>query len=96
VDCVKKLDSVPYWSVSGRTKCSYFRVVGVYGDYVEVEPEFGEIQRIPLRDFERVLEVWDQYKAGVVKRHEITKMTRFSSYIISIIHYCIDELEDEV
>lgn len=89
VDCLRRTSEIRYWSVAGRTRASSFRILNVNDFYVEVQPESGGVQRIPRRDFELVLEVWDGYKSGRVKRCQLRDLTRFSSYIISIIHHCL-------
>lgn len=38
-------------------------------------------------DFERVWEVWPGYKGGKVQRQELTPLTFFSKYILSIFHW---------
>jgi len=58
-------------------------------DYVLVYPEDGSLQRIPKEDFRIVYDVWEQYLAREVRRYEIRDKTRFSSHIISIIHFCL-------
>ncbi len=89
--CINRLEYVPYWSKAGRTRGGRFKVLGRRGDYVLVEPENGDTQNIPLKDFLMVLNLWKDYIRGVVKRHELRDKTRFSSYIISILHICLGE-----
>lgn len=89
--CIDELEYVPYWSKAGRTRAGRFKVLGIRGNYVLVEPETGDIQSIPLKDFLMILSLWKDYIKGVVKRHELRNKTRFSSYIISIIHQCLEE-----
>lgn len=63
-------------------------VVGVRENYIEVDaPNATAIQVVPKDDFEKVWEVWADYKRQKVKRYELRDMTRFSKYIISILHW---------
>jgi len=82
--------TVNYWSVAGRFRKNIFEALAE-DDYVLVYPEDCSLQRIPKEDFRIVYDVWEQYLTREVKRYEIRDKTRFSSYIISIIHYLLKE-----
>jgi len=75
------------WSkFSGYLKGS-FTVSAVGPDSIEVDsPGARNIQTVERQEFEKVLAIWDHYLAGDVPRHKIRDMTRFSTYIISVIH----------
>lgn len=61
---------------------------GIRGNYIEVEaPKAENILNVSKKDFESVWEVWSDYKSQKVKRMELTPITRFSKYIISIFHW---------
>lgn len=63
-------------------------VVGVRDNYIEVEsPNAGSIQVVPQKDFRKVWEVWAGYKSQRVRRYELTPITRYSKYIISILNW---------
>lgn len=65
-----------------------FTVVAVRDDRVAVEsPGAKNIQMVPRRHFEAVYEVWRGYLAGRIPRYALRDLTRFSKYIISIIHH---------
>jgi hypothetical protein len=38
-------------------------------------------------DFRRVLDVWDDYRAGQIPRREIDRLTKHSTYVLPIIHW---------
>ncbi len=64
------------------------RVVSVRDGYIEVYPPKAiNTQIIPKNDFERAWKVWAGYKSRQVKRYELRDMTRFSKYIVSILHW---------
>ena len=89
--CISPGDVIPYWSAAGRTKGKSFRVLEVGPNFVVVEAETtGSPLRIPATDFIKVSEVWDAYVQGRVKRYELRDITRFASYIISILHKCLE------
>lgn len=50
-------------------------------------PGAKTIQHVPRNDFKAVWEVWEGYKKGKVPREELRDITRFSKYIISILHW---------
>jgi len=66
-------------------------VVGMRENYIEIDaPNAICVQSVPKKDFESVWEVWVDYKRQKVKRQELTPMTRFSKYVISILHWYDD------
>ena len=93
-ECLQNKDIVKYWSRSGRTIRDSFIIKEVGPNYVIVIAEgTGTPQLIPKRDFLKVYEVWEGYLRGRVKRYQLRDMTRFSSYIISILHECEDYIK---
>jgi len=64
-------------------------IAGVRENYIEIDaPKAHNIQIAPKDEFERVWEMWADYKSQKVKRHEFHAITRCSKYIISILHWC--------
>jgi hypothetical protein len=77
------------WSKHSGYLEGSFTVTAVGPDAIEVDsPGAKNIQVVPRNDFEDVLAVWDTYMAGNLPRYKLRDMTRFSTYIISIIHHC--------
>lgn len=65
-----------------------FVVKDVTTGYVVVAaPGAKSEQRVPQEDFEAVHRVWPQYCAGAVQRQQLRDKTRFSKYVISILHH---------
>lgn len=61
------------------------------GDYIIVYPKSAlYVQRVPKNDFKVSYEKWDEYIAELIPRSYFVKgpiaHSRFSKYIISIIH----------
>jgi hypothetical protein len=55
---------------------------------IEVEAPGAKNMQIILReDFERVIKIWEDYSSKALNRHVVRDMTRYSKYIISILHY---------
>ncbi len=52
-------------------------------------PGAQNIQVIPKKDFQELFEVWDDYTKGYVQRQQVRDLTRFSTYIIGILHHYI-------
>ncbi|MGD0707387.1 MAG: hypothetical protein ABSA51_02925 [Anaerolineaceae bacterium] len=64
------------------------KVVAVRGNSIEIEaPNAENIQVVPKEDFEKLWDVWSDYKSRTLKRNELRELTRFSKYIISILHW---------
>ncbi len=67
-------------------------IVKVDGNSILFEaPKAKHLQNVPKEDFEIVWRVWNDYKAQKVKRYELRDMTRFSKYIISLLHWYEEE-----
>ena len=80
--------SIPNWTADKGLLGDSFTVSGVTPTHVEVDtPGAQNFQTIPDRDFEVVYDVWERYCNGTVPRHEIRDSTRFSKYVISILHW---------
>ncbi|MBW1999840.1 MAG: hypothetical protein JRJ29_17995 [Deltaproteobacteria bacterium] len=76
------------WTAQNGFLGDEFTIVSVSQNYIEVDtPRAQNIQRIPQRDFQIVYNLWDDYRLGNIRRHEIRDQTRFSKYIISILHW---------
>jgi len=68
------------------------KIISVRTDCIELDaPGAINTQRIPKVDFMRVWDVWADYKSQKVKRYELRDMTRYSKYIISILHWYEDD-----
>lgn len=71
-------------------------VVGIRDGYIEIEaPKAKSIQRVTKDDFEKVWEIWSDYKSQKIPRHEIRDMTLYSKYIISILHWYEQNVTDK-
>lgn len=80
--------AIPNWTAAKGLLGNSFTVFGVGRNYVEVEsPNAKGAQRIPVADFEQVHKLWAQYINKRIDRSYIRDMTRFSKYIISILHW---------
>ncbi len=80
--------AVPNWTAAKGLLGDSFTVVGVGQNYVDVgSPNAKGTQRIPVADFEQVHKLWAQYIGKRIDRSYIRDMTRFSKYIISILHW---------
>ena len=69
------------------------KIVQTRENFILVDsPGAKNYQRVPKQDFEKVFEVWQKYKTNQIPRRELTDLTRFSKYIISIIRWNEDNL----
>ena len=79
---------VQNWTVFGNFKPNDMTIVKVSRNSIVVDaPDAQNLQNIPKEDFSRVWKVWTGYKNQNIRRYEIRDMTRFSKYIISILHW---------
>ncbi len=80
------------WTVLKGYLGDTMSVVAVHSSSIEVNtPGAVNIQVVPKQDFESVHRVWKAYKANRVQRQELTPMTRYSKYVISILHWLESE-----
>lgn len=80
------------WTAHSGYLGDSFTVIAVQQNNVAVDtPGARNIQVIPRADFEIVYPLWRDYLSGKVPRYVIRDHTRFSKYIISIIHHLEQE-----
>lgn len=77
-----------------------FEAMYAGGNYVVVYPKSAlRVQRVPKNDFKIVYEKWDEYVAELIPRFYFVKgpiaCSRFSKYIISIIHQYLNSKKAE-
>ncbi|OGN94757.1 MAG: hypothetical protein A2Z71_05925 [Chloroflexi bacterium RBG_13_50_21] len=64
------------------------KVTAIRGDSIEIDsPSTKNLQVVPKDDFEKVWSIWADYKSQKVSREQLRDVTRFSKYIISILHW---------
>ena len=73
------------WSVAGRAKTT-FHVLQIGPASIAISPADGDPREIPKADFQKVYDVWSDYKTGKVKRYQLG-FTQNSVYIIGILHH---------
>jgi hypothetical protein len=79
---------VSNWTAAKGYLGDSFTIVAVRDDRVAVDsPGAKNVQMVPRRDFEAVYEVWKDYLADRIPRYALRDLTRFSKYIISILHH---------
>jgi len=78
---------VQNWSMAKGFTGNTFEIVSVTDKAIICNPpKSTNLQVISKKEFEKVWEVWDKYLLGKIPRYSLRDMTRFSSYIISILH----------
>ena len=80
--------TIDNWTVASGLLGDQFTVVTVTPSFIGVDtPGASNLQRVPQADFELVYDNWASYIAGKTARQELRDRTRFSKYIISILHW---------
>jgi hypothetical protein len=80
------------WTVFNGYLGNEMTIAGVRDDYIDVDtPTAKNTQLVPKEDFNKVWKVWSDYKDQKIKRYEVRDMTRYSTYIISILHWFEEE-----
>jgi len=81
-------DQVTNWTAYRGNLGDTITILRVRSDAVEVDtPGAQNIQVVPKGDFQTVYALWSQYLAHEVPRQHIREQTRYSKYIISILHH---------
>jgi hypothetical protein len=76
------------WTVYSDYLGDTMKVVDVGLESISIQsPRAENLQTIPKSDFESVWGLWSDYKAGKVRRSDLRDITRFSKYIISLLHW---------
>jgi len=88
------------WTVKSGEIGENFEAVYAGGDYIIVYPKSALcVQRVPKNDFKVICEKWDEYVAELIPRSYFVKgpiaHSRFSKYIISTIHQCLNRKKSE-
>lgn len=84
---------IPNWTVNEGSLGDEFTIAGISMSHVDVNtPGARNSQHISRIEFETVYEIWNDYLCGSIKRNNVRNKTRFSKYIISILHWL--ETED--
>jgi hypothetical protein len=79
---------LPNWTADQGNFRGTMMIVNISDDSIEVEsPGAKNIQKVRKQDFEEVWRIWPEYKNGKFRRGDMTKLTRFSKYVISIFHW---------
>ena len=80
--------AIPNWRASRGLLGDSFVVSSVGANYVAVDtPGAQNRQRIPVADFQKVYAIWKGYCEGQTARATVRDATRFSKYIISVLHW---------
>jgi hypothetical protein len=84
--------AIKNWTVLRGYLGDTMKITSVRSGYIEVDaPHASSTQHISKAEFEKVWEIWLDYKGGKFPRYQIRDMTRFSKYIISILHWAEKE-----
>ena len=84
-------DTIRNWSRHSGYMDKDFTIQAVTDRFVEIDsPGAANIQHIARADFARVHEHWDAYNARMFARSTLRDLTRYSTYVISILHHVLD------
>lgn len=85
-------EEIRNWTQAGGYLGNEFTVREVDREMVVVEaPVALNWQRVPRADFATVYRHWDEYCAGLCPRHKLRDMSRFSKYVINIVHHVLGD-----
>jgi len=80
--------SIKNWTVLRGYLGDTMKIASVHSGYIAVDaPHASTTQLITKDNFQRIWEIWPEYKGGKFPRNQMNPITRFSKYIISILHW---------
>lgn len=80
--------TVPNWTFHNGTIGEPFLIEEVRPNVIVVHaPGATSLQPVGKKDFEAVYALWDDYAGGAVSRQTFNPLTRYSKYVISILHW---------
>ena len=83
-------DTIRNWSRHSGYQGNPFTIHAVDDRFVEIDsPGAENIQHIAIEHFARVHEHWHAYNAHMFARSRLRDITRFSTYVISILHHVL-------
>ena len=79
---------IPNWTALKGYLGDKMTVVHVTDNVISIKtPRAKNPVNVPRGDFERVWEIWHAYKSHRLRRYELTEVTFFSKYIISLFRW---------
>ena len=84
-------DTIRNWSRHSGYRGNDFTIHAVQARFVEIDsPGAENVQHIAREHFAGVHKHWNAYNAGVFARSKLRDITRFSTYVISILHHVLN------
>ena len=88
-------DEVRNWTRDKGYLGDTFTVQAVGRDTIVVEtPGAANLQAVPREGFGSVYRHWDEYCGGELPRSRLRDITRYSKYVISIIHHLLNPKDE--
>src|SRR5687768_2242010 len=79
---------IPNWTAHKGEIGDAFSIASIEPDAIVVDtPGAKRLQIVPATDFEEVYELWNDYRHRKLERSAFTPLTRYSKYVISILHW---------
>lgn len=81
-------DTIPNWTANNGYLGDTMQIVDMNDDVIVFQaPNAKKNPRVYRAEFEKIWKLWNAYKSGHVRRHEIAEISYFSKYIISIFRW---------
>jgi hypothetical protein len=88
--------TIPNWTARKGQIGEPFQVAAIDSDAVVIiAPGARTPQTVRRADFEKVYALWDHYVRGLTPRSAFTPRTRYSKYVISILHWLQEHSRDD-
>ena len=86
--------TIPNWTARKGLLGDSFVVFAVGPNHIEVDtPGAQNRQRVPVADFQTVYAMWNSYCLGQTPRAAVRDATRFSKYVISVLHWLEQQID---
>lgn len=80
--------TIPNWTARNGLTGDPFEVVSVSRNVILLDaPGATTLQAVRRTDFEKLYPLWDDYVGKQIPRSSFNPLTRYSKYVISILHW---------
>ena len=83
---LREIQTIPNWTKDGKMRTEDFQAQYKGGNYIECAIDDGSIISVPKKDFHYIYYRWDDYMTDRIKRNNLRDESRYTKYVISIIH----------
>jgi hypothetical protein len=79
---------VQNWTAQKGSSSDSMKILEVGSDYILIDaPKTRVFQHVSRQDVEGIWNIWEDYKEDNVEQEKLVQLTRYSKYVISLLHW---------